>query len=233
MPTETVHIRISRTRSKWGKTPGQIIKEVVSKLSSPGDADIDAMLRSSGEVALGHIKKAFIAKSKGGTDEAGDRWQELSPRTVAYSRKAGRTKLERSRSSRPSQVLTKKQQERWWDLYRQGLRISRGDKSHAARRAWFILKSEGATTLLEKYGHMKVNILRVTDSLLNGMIVKVENGEILIEATAEYSAAHHKGVPGRLPKRRLWPEPHKWPESWWSDITKPVVDGLNEIIRGS
>ena len=231
MPPETVYVRVSQTRSRWGRTPKQLIEEFLSKLSYSGDADIDAVLHKAGMVALGHIKKAFIAKSRGGSDEVGDRWQPLSPRTIVYSRKAGRTKTERGRASHPSQALTKKQQQRWWDLYRRGLAIYNGDKEHAARRAWFILKSEGVTTLFDKYRSAKVDILRVTDSLLNGMLVRVEGGEILIEATAKHSAAHHYGT-SHIPQRRLWPEPSRWPQSWWDDITGAIQDGLNEIVSG-
>jgi hypothetical protein len=186
------------------------------------------VLYKAGIITLGRIKKAFVVKSGGGTDEAGERWQPLSPRTIAY-RRAKRTKTERGRDARPSQALTKKQQKRWWDLYAQGMAKSQGDKAYAARRAWFILKSEGANTLINKYGSSHVDILRDTGELLNSFQVRIESGDIVISTDRKGAAAHHSGVPGCLPQRRLWPDPSKWPQSWWSSITDLIRD---EIIRG-
>ena len=102
-----------------------------------------ALMTRVGLTALGRIKQAFVVKARGGTDEAGDRWPPLSPKTIAYSvtrsrGRGGRTKVEKGRPSSQSQALTAKQQARWWDLYRQGLAMFKGDKASAARRAWAI-----------------------------------------------------------------------------------------------
>lgn len=199
-----------------------------------GRVNSRAILQKAGEIALDHVKRAFLTKSKGGTDEAGDRWKPLLPETIAYSRRVrggkGRTKPELARNARPSQALNKKQQSRWWDLYRQGLRMFKGDKSHAARRAWFILKGEGATTLFDKYSHEKVDILYDTGELFGSIVMKVEKGEIVIKATADHAAPHHYGVPGRTPQRRLWPEPNKWPSSWWENILTAIQDEFVSLV---
>lgn len=235
MPTEsTVHVRVSQSRSQWGRTALEKIQQMIERIPSEmrsGSTNAIEILNRSGEVALEQVKKAFIAKSRGGTDEAGESWQPLLPRTVAYTRKAGRNKLERSRNTRPSQALTKNQQDRWWEVYRQGLAAFKGDKSHAARRAWFILKKEGATTLLDKYGGMRVDILRNTGQLFDSIGVKVDHGEIVISATHKAAAAHHYGVPGHLPQRRLWPDPGKWPSSWWEKISEPIRDGIISLLK--
>ncbi len=202
-----------------------------------------ALLTRIGLVVLGRIKRAFIIKARGGTDEAGERWAPLSPKTIAYSRtrqrgRGGRTKAERGRDAFPSQALNKAQRGRWWEVYRQGLAMYRGDKGHAARRAWFILKAEGATTLLEKYGGRQVEILRDTGLLLNSLspgvpsaeqIFRVGRGEVTIGTNRKGAAGHHNGIPGRLPQRRLWPDPGKWPDSWWRDITDQAKQGMLDI----
>ncbi len=203
-----------------------------------GGTEANAMMTRVGLTALGRIKRAFVVKSRGGTDEAGDRWAPLSPRTIAYSRRGGRTKAERGRESRPSQALTAKQQERWWAMYRQGLAIYRGDKGSAAKRAWGILKREGATTLLQKYGGRQVEILRDTGLLLNSLspgyggaeqVFRVYNGGVIVGTNRRGAAAHHRGIPGRLPQRRLWPDPSRWPASWWQDIMEQARQGLVDI----
>lgn len=234
---ETVYVRVMQTRSRWGKSPLEAVEELVSSIPddvSGGSIDSEALLRGGGQVALDHIKRAFLVKSAGGTDEAGDRWRPLLPKTVAYSRRVrggkGRAKPELARDTRPSQGLTKPQQARWWDLYRQGLAMFRGDKSHAARRAWFILKGEGAITLLDKYGNEQVPVLRASGELFDSIVSGVERGEIIVKATAKHAAAHHYGVPGRTPQRRLWPEPSRWPSQWWQDIANSMRDSLVEII---
>lgn len=204
-----------------------------------GGSLANALLVRCGLAALGRIRQAFIVKSRGGTDEAGERWQPLSPKTVAYGRRGGRTRGESRRSSTPSQALNSRQQARWWDLYRQGIAIFKGNKPSAARRAWAILKTEGAPTILSKYGNREVEILRDTGLLLNSLspgtaspdqVFRVGRGEVIIGTNRKGAAAHHTGVPGRLPQRRLWPAPNKWPASWWKDIQTQARDGLVAII---
>lgn len=196
-----------------------------------------ALLLRIGLTLLGRIKRAFIVKARGGTDEAGDRWQALSPKTVAYSRR-GRSKTEKKRATRPSQALTKKQQERWWEMYRRSLARFKGDKSAAARVAWTILKAEGATTLFDKYGGRRVEILRDTGLLLNSLspgsgsaeqVLRTGIGEVTVGTNRKGAAAHHRGIQGKLPRRPLWPDPRKWPSSWWQDILEQVQQGMLDI----
>ncbi len=206
-----------------------------------GGAAADAMMVRIGMVLLGRIKQAFIVKSRGGTDDAGDSWKPLSPKTIAYSktRKRGRTKTEKGRDSQPSQALTKKQRDRWWQVYGRQLARYKGDKGHAAAVAWIVLKGEGAQTLVQKYGGQKVDILRDTGILLNSLspgvasseqVFRVGRGEVIVGTNRKGAAAHHKGVPGRnLPQRRLWPLVSRWPATWWADIRDQVKQGLLDI----
>jgi hypothetical protein len=203
-----------------------------------------AMMTRVGMALLGRIKAAFIVKSRGGTDEAGDSWQPLSPKTIAYSKtrsrgRGGRTRTERKRSSIPSQALSAKQQSRWWEVYRRQLAVYKGDKRHAAAVAWLVLKREGAKTLVDKYGHRKAEILRDTGLLLNSLspgvasaeqIFRVLPGEVIVGTNRAGAADHHAGIPGRLPQRRLWPPPDRWPDSWWRDIQDQVRSGMLDIV---
>ena len=236
MSTTTIYVRASRAA----------VRQAISRIPNvarSGGAVANAMMTRLGLTALGHIKKAFIDKSRGGTDEAGERWAPLSPTTIAYRKtrmrgRGGRTKAERSRPTRPSQALNSRQQTRWWTVYRQGLAMFEGNKGHAAARAWLILKSEGATTLLEKYGNRQVDILRDTGLLLNSLspgvntdvsIFRVIPGEVIVGTNRIGAAEHHEGIPGRLPQRRLWPEPRRWPSPWWLDIAEQGRQGLIDI----
>jgi hypothetical protein len=194
-------------------------------------------LATCGRVLLKRIHTAFIAKAAGGTDEAGERWAPLSPKTIAYSR--GRTKAERSAAERPSEGLTKAQNNRWWQVYRQQLARFKGDKERAARFAWTVLKGEGAVTLYEKYKGQHALILRDSGKLLDSLdpdkvssdsVFRTYRNEVTVGTRREGASAHHQGVPGRLPQRRLWPEPRKWPSGWWLDMLHAVRADLVQTI---
>ena len=236
----TVHVRANRAE----------LQRLLSTLPVRVAADQTIVTRV-GIAILGRIKQAFVVKARGGTDEAGEHWQPLSPKTIAYSRtrqrgRGGRTKAEKKRATHPSQALSAKQQTRWWEVYRQNLAQFHGDKGHAAAVAWIVLKTEGATTLLQKYGGRQVEILRDTGLLLNSLspgvasphrVFRVGRGEVIVGTNRKGAGAHHRGVPGRLPQRRLWPDPRRWPKSWWQDVTDQVkqgaVDVALEILRGA
>lgn len=203
----------------------------------------DAMMTRCGLAILGRIKTAFVTKARGGVDEAGDSWKKLSPKTIAYSKtrqrgRGGRTKAEKGRATHPSQALDAKQQARWWSVYRRQLAIYKGNKGHAAAVAWLVLKSEGARTLVDKYGHRQVEILRDTGILLNSLspgvssaeqVFRVAPGAVIVGTNRKGARAHHEGVPGRLPQRRLWPPVNKWPSSWWQDILDQAKQGILDI----
>ena len=69
---------------------------------------VEAALERTGVALLNRVRRAFIAKSRGGTDETGERWKPL----------AASTKLKRAKPSpsvraqyRPSYALTDAQRE--------------------------------------------------------------------------------------------------------------------------
>ena len=205
----------------------------------------DAMMARCGMAALGRIKQAFIVKARGGADESGLKWKPLSPATIAYSRRhPGVPKQKsrggtRSRADAPSWMLTQRQTARWWEVYRRQLARFRGDKGAAARNAWAVLKREGAQTLIGRYGSLTVDILRDTGLLLNSLspgvqsgeqVFRASPGEVIVGTNRKWAGVHHNGSrDGRIPQRRLWPEPGKWPASWWVDINEQARAGLIDL----
>lgn len=203
--------------------------------ASGGGAIARRMMERVGLAVLGRIKAAFVTKARGGADDAGDRWSPLSPKTVAYSRR-GRTRAERRRPATPSQALNARQQDRWWEVYRRTLAWSKS-KATAARVAWATVKREGATTLFQKYSGRSAEILRDTGLLLNTLtpgygggeqVFEVAHGRVTIGTKRKGASAHHHGTK-RLPQRRLWPDPSKWPVSWWKDMLTQLKQGLLEV----
>jgi len=140
-----------------------------------------------GFAALSDIQEDFIKKARGGTGEDGTRWQRLSPKTLAYSRRfgpgektalkqaAGLSKLNRYGVGGNHGLLTKAEQTRWRKIYGQSLArfavsMPFADaRSRAAANAWATLKREGAHTMLEVYGNRTVEILRDTSVLFNSL----------------------------------------------------------------
>lgn len=120
---------------------------------------------------------------------------------------------------------------------------------YAAAMAWRIIKVElGAKTLLETYGDTKVDILRDTGLLLNSLspgttpdstdpnkqpdqVFNVARGSVVVGTNRKWAAVHHYGSRnGRIPQRRLWPEPSKWPKAWWGRLMFQAKIGLVDIV---
>lgn len=249
-----IHVQASRRQvvSALRRVP-----RLVSGRTGAGGA-VQALQVRVGLTVLGLIKEAFLVKAQGGTDAAGERWRPLAPSTIAYNRRHPLLTKKKSwlpvkvvRSGfAPSFALTDKQRERWWELYRRGLARYKGDQSHAAAVAWHVVKKEGARTLLEMYGDAKVEILRDTGLLFNSLtpgadpdtaprspprvkhqVFRPGSGEVIVGTNRKWAWTHHKGVPGRLPQRRLWPDPGKWPAFWWDMILEQARLGLIDIIE--
>lgn len=221
-------IRVQATRAAIYKAVARI-----PRVARAGGDVANRMMLNAGMALLGHVKQAFLVKSRGGTDEAGERWAPLKPKTVAY--RHSRTRKEAKRAARPSQALNARQRSWWWSLYRRGLAMYRGDKARAARRAWLILKSDGAITLFDKYRNGSRAILQDTGLLLASLspevqsdnrVVRITPGMIVVGTNRKGAAAHHSGVLRRLPQRRLWPPPARWSPTWWRDVLKQVQNGL-------
>jgi hypothetical protein len=218
---------------------------------SPGAAGgfVRALQVRIGLAVLQRVKTAFIVKSHGGTDEAGERWEPLEKSTIAYGRS-----LPRHRpfwQTHPSHALTPKRRERWWELYRQFKAKFGGNKSLAAATAWTVLRTEqpGIRTIMDKWGAKPADILRDTGVLLNSLspgttadavpmsppkkphqVFKCLPGEVILGTNRRGADKHHKGQPPRFPQRRLWPDPGRWPQSWWNDCLGQLRQGILAVV---
>ncbi len=229
-----------------------IVHEASAMASGHGANEAtNALMVRMGLTALSLIKTAFVQKASGGTDEAGDHWPPLQRSTVAYSRKHPGVPLnvkgtENRAGFAPSWMLTERQRKRWWALY----------ASLGPIGAWIILKSEGAKTLIGEYGDTPVQILRDKGFLLNSLspgivpsqdnppvpppkpsgeggeqqVFEIGPGEVIVGTNRPHAAAHHTGIPGKLPQRRLWPSPSNWPANWWAAIVEQGRMGMIDII---
>ena len=160
----------------------QLIADLVAGLGGHvADPELERLVHGirlrAGMVALSLIQEAFVIKARGGTDDAGIKWDPLSPRTIAYGRRLGPGDPRPYRAStrygsRP--YLTDAQDRRWKRIYatRRAWLIARHGLSEedagarAAQIAWATLKEEGAKTKLELLGSRDVEIGRDTGRLL-------------------------------------------------------------------
>lgn len=225
-----LHIKKSRKEIK------QAIRSIPQDLVRGGKAD--KIMAECATAMLELIHDAFVVKSTGGTDESGERWAPLKPTTIAY--RQTRTATQRSRQTRPSQGLTKKQQDKWWEFYRQGLAINKGNKSAAAKFAWAKIKSMGGQTLLTRYGMRRADILNHSGKLLESLtpgsnspdqVINITPNGVTVGTSVEYAMVHHMGSPAKgIPQRRLWPEPKDWPQSWWDKINERIQLGIANMV---
>lgn len=207
---------------------------------------VRALMIRVGMTALSHIRIAFVAKAHGGVDEAGESWAPLQRSTIANRRPAPHKK----RGERPRGLLTVAQDKQWRSIYARQLARFKGDKGHAAAYAWFVLKAGGAKTKLDVYGGQTVEMLRDTGRGLNslspgvkppdftwsmtstgaveGQVFRFDPGAVIVGTNVKYMVYHHRGVPGRLPQRRLWPR--TLPATWWKDIGEQARAGVVQLI---
>jgi hypothetical protein len=214
--------------------------QAASGRTQEGSEIAKALQTRMGLTLLAHIRDAFVTKSKGGTDDCGDSWPPLSPKTIAYSRRHPGVPPSKQRSPfRPSWMLTDAQRKKWWEMYRKGLAMFRGDRAKAAKIAWAAAKRSGAKTLVGTYGSTSVLILRDTGLLLNSLspgvqsedqVFKVQPGSVIVGTNRKRAGSHHRGVPGRIPQRRLWAPPDRWPDTWWDDINDQARAGYIDVL---
>lgn len=165
----------------------QLMSAMMSDGMSPLRKFADGIKMATAYQFFSLVKQAFIAKSRGGTDESGDSWKPLSPEYLAYSRRFGRGEqaalkkaagLGRANSQyigNGQTLLDKKQADLWWATYRRVLSFNvetlplREAKAIAAGAAWNVVKRAGGKTKLMVYGKRQVEILRDTGVLLNSL----------------------------------------------------------------
>lgn len=164
---------------------------------------------------LEKVKLAFIAKSRGGTDEAGISWPPLSREYLAYGRRFGRGEqaalkaaagLGRANRFAPGGnkgLLTASQLKRWNQVFASSMKWlqARGEsleeaKGHAAAIAWSTVKKEGARTKLDVFGSRQVEILRDTGVLFNSLSpgeLSASGADAAYQAPDGQIVEHHPG----------------------------------------
>lgn len=187
----------------------------------------EKILQKVGDVIFRRIHKAFITKSQGGTDEAGERWKLLAKITVLK-----RLRKKHPTTDRPSSALSFSQRDKWWKFYRYALAIYH-KKDIAAKIAWMKLKRQGGVGVFDKYGASSVLIMRDTEALVNSFVAgphkifRIKGREAELGTNRKGATTNHK-------IRRLWPEVNHWPSSWWQEVLlaarEEIIEQIVEVL---
>lgn len=219
------------------------VREIVRAMTTDPSSDPDAALavEAAGISLLNTIKRQFLVKSRGGTDDAGITWKPLSKAYLAYGRRfgpgekaklrkaAGLGKGHRHGIGDKKGLLTKSEQKLWTAIFastmarliRKGIPEGQA-KTQAAQSAWGVLKARGARTMLEVYGNRKVEIMRDTGTLFNSFDFRIRESGFEIYSDVSYA--------GRaLSLRPAWPQDGALPEPW----SRPMLDAITSSIRSS
>lgn len=133
------------------------------------------------------LHASFIRRSKGGTDDLGNKWKPLKPATHAYKPFSRADREFQGISGRRERgLLTPSQNRMWKGIYARTLKRlqKRGvgnPEKQAAEKAWAVLKGKGARTL--------IGLGRITD-------INVRTGR-LKAATRPGSIANNRYYPPR------------------------------------
>lgn len=174
----------------------RLIRALLASLS--GNARVEAargVFLAIGVATLTEIHQDFIVKARGGVGADGTKWQRLSPKTLAYSRRFGpgeQAKLKREaglgRGHRfapgtNTGLLSAAELKQWRQIYASRLAkfaatmpLSEA-KAKAAAIAWATMKQRGAKTKLEVYGNREHEVLRDTGVLANSLSVGMISGD--------------------------------------------------------
>lgn len=203
-----------------------------------------------GVALLSQVQQDFLRKSRGQTGRDGIRWAPLKPATVAQRRITAAEKRAAGlgRGNRFRGLLNAGQDRQWRRIFASRLarlRLTLPEdqaKATAARIAWAVLKAQGAPTRLGLFGHRRVDILRDTGELFRSLSPGIEDrpsrapGQIFqvtpqgVLVGTNKKVWHHRGIPGRLPARPLWPLDGRIPPAWWPAIYEAAQRGLLRLI---
>lgn len=204
------------------------------------------------------IQVAYDLKANLETDELGDKWQDLSPITKAYSRKARQGDLTEAekrnlRNYRTIGLLDAQQTKVWRAFFNKArIKLIHNGSPHgiadsiAAAQAWAFIKSQGGSTKMQRLGFRKLQVLKdykklyksLSKGTFNGYVYKPPNNMQVFTVTRTgleigtrdpKASKHHNGIPGRLPQRRLWP---KDISVWTNRAAKAGNEAaINQLIR--
>lgn len=211
-----------------------------------------------GVVTMSFLKEAFIVKSRGGTDAAGEQWAPLSPYTIRKRLEKGSLR-KRDLPRKARRALDRFQKAK--DEYTKAVARLGGfkkakrstiDKAKSKvdrlekKLAKYTAKLDKARAALDT-AIANIEILRDTGRMFNSLspgesgelnddgVLRVNPGEIVFGTNVEYAAEHMEGRPVAtakgppMPARPLWPEPKKWPAQWWDQLSQAAADGLIDV----
>lgn len=167
------------TTSVKGRKQEQIIRDLPAILSGR-KADQYRLF----SIFWSHVARSFLqsvytayeAKSLGGSDELGNRWKPLSPKTIAMRpiTKEDRAQFGIGRLSGRG-LLSSRENRRWKGIYASVFRRTKEELGEreasalAAKTAWGILKAQGARLRTEVLGSRNVLIMRLTQRLFRSL----------------------------------------------------------------
>lgn len=185
------------------------------------------------------VHQGYLDKADGGADELGNAWPDLAVSTKAYKRprRGLLTANQRRRANQDTIGLLSPTQYRKWKetfakvLHKEFLhnqinsdREETEAKSKAARIAWDQAKKSGAETYKSVLGDMDMQIMRVTDTLLNSFrpgkisnrkyvkgnkfqVVKLHKGDLEIGTKVSYAKMASTRKTGKYQvKREILPK---------------------------
>ena len=62
-------------------------------------------------------------------------------------------------------------------------------------------------------------------------VFRLGHGKVEVGTSRPFAALNHKGVPGKLPARPIWPRLETWPPTWGQAILTGTAKGFPSLLR--
>lgn len=223
---ELVHLRLGKGHNRT--TVRRAVYALAAALSGHGSefADMARTVQAAvGAEALRIIQEAYLVKSKGGTDAAGDRWAELAVRTIEgrLRRLGSPTRAGAMRGV----VLAAEKLQRTRKGSKGRERALRGYQ-RAQEKAG---KAFGPLDILNAGGRLYESLTPGDDGPGNaeGQVFDLRPGSVEV-GTSDPNAQYHHGGTKRMPQRRLWPELSKWPPEWHRRLASVYREAFVRVV---
>jgi hypothetical protein len=183
------------------------------------------------------ISRAFYAKSMGGSDEFGDKWDPLKPETIV-------ARESRKLPKRGKRRLGEQHDKLWRRVFarsfaRLAFRVGEKEaKVRAAKMAWGAVKAAGAKTLKETLSGRRPPINWVSGRLKKSLMPgRRSQGGYQPPEEQRYEEYHGKLILGTdVPhapyvhkRRRLWPEANKM-LPWIQEASRKGIEAVARIL---
>ena len=237
----------------------QRLVDVLSGRNGDANGIRESFLIALGFGALSDIKKAYITKSRGGTDEMGVKWPPLKPETIARRRVGPRDR--RDNPDIAARERIRKAEEK--RAYARLLASLPPDQARARAKQIAGIRATRITgkTKVQTLGGRSVEILRDTGILFNSLspgvlsigpqttrapptgngaeqqIFDIVANGIIVGTNVPYGDAHQVGNPTRgLPKRQILPDsdaqiPDVWWDRWLTIASRALVLAAEQLYR--